>query len=136
MCSSDLYGSKVFNEHVMKERLPSATYKSLEKTLHRGAPLDIEVANVVASVMKRWAMELGASMVAIPGGVLLVLLCHREIAATGDQNRGHPGINHIAFIQIFRKNCSVIGRYPLPPFARSSVEYGLHAGLSINTSAP
>ena len=45
----------------MKERLPSATYKSLEKTLHRGAPLDIEVANVVASVMKRWAMELGAT---------------------------------------------------------------------------
>lgn len=47
----EIYGSKVFNEHVMKERLPSATYKSLEKTLHKGAPLDIEVANVVASVM-------------------------------------------------------------------------------------
>ena len=57
----EIYGSKVFNEHVMKERLPSATYKSLEKTLHKGAPLDIEVANVVASVMKRWAMELGAT---------------------------------------------------------------------------
>ena len=57
----EIYGSKVFNEHVMKERLPSATYKSLERTLHRGAPLDIEVANVVASVMKRWAMELGAT---------------------------------------------------------------------------
>ena len=57
----EIYGSKVFNEHVMKERLPSATYKSLEETLHRGAPLDIEVATVVASVMKRWAMELGAT---------------------------------------------------------------------------
>ena len=57
----EIYGSKVFNEHVMKERLPSATYKSLERTLHKGAPLDIEVANVVASVMKRWAMELGAT---------------------------------------------------------------------------
>ena len=44
----EIYGSKVFNEHVMKERLPSATYKSLERTLHKGAPLDIEVANVVA----------------------------------------------------------------------------------------
>ena len=53
----EIYGSKVFNEHVMKERLPSATYKSLKNTLHKGAPLDIEVANVVASVMKRWAME-------------------------------------------------------------------------------
>ena len=57
----EIYGSKVFNEHVMKERLPSATYKSLKDTLHKGAPLDIEVANVVASVMKRWAMELGAT---------------------------------------------------------------------------
>ena len=45
----EIYGSKVFNEHVMKERLPSATYKSLKNTLHKGAPLDIEVANVVAS---------------------------------------------------------------------------------------
>ena len=57
----EIYGNKVFNEHVMKERLPSATYKSLKNTLHKGAPLDIEVANVVASVMKRWAMELGAT---------------------------------------------------------------------------
>ena len=57
----EIYGSKDFNEHVMKERLPSATYKSLQNTLHKGAPLDIEVANVVASVMKRWAMELGAT---------------------------------------------------------------------------
>ena len=57
----EIYGSKVFNEHVMKERLPSATYKSLKNTLHKGAPLDIEVANVVASVLKRWAMELGAT---------------------------------------------------------------------------
>ena len=57
----EIYGSKVFNEHVMKERLPSATYKSLKNTLHKGSPLDIEVANVVASVMKRWAMELGAT---------------------------------------------------------------------------
>ena len=57
----EIYGSKVFNEYVMKERLPSATYKSLKDTLHKGTPLDIEVANVVASVMKRRAMELGAT---------------------------------------------------------------------------
>ena len=57
----EIYGSKVFNEHVMKERLPSATYRSLKATLEKGQPLDIEVANVVASVMKRWAMELGAT---------------------------------------------------------------------------
>ena len=47
----EIYGSKVFNEHVMKERLPSATYKSLKNTLHKGAPLDIEVANVVANIL-------------------------------------------------------------------------------------
>ena len=57
----EIYGSKVFNEHVMKERLPSATYESLKATLHKNKPLDIEVANVVASVMKRWAMEQGAT---------------------------------------------------------------------------
>lgn len=57
----EIYGTKVFNEYVMKERLPSATYKSLKDTLHKGKPLDIEVANVVASVMKRWAMEQGAT---------------------------------------------------------------------------
>ena len=47
--------------NTLKERLPSATYKSLKNTLHKGAPLDLDVANVVASVMKRWAMELGAT---------------------------------------------------------------------------
>ena len=57
----EIYGKYVFNEHVMKERLPSATYKSLKATLEKGQPLDIEVANVVASVMKRWAMEMGAT---------------------------------------------------------------------------
>ena len=57
----EIYGSKVFNEHVMKERLPSATYKSLTKTIKEGKPLDIEVANVVAHAMKEWAIEHGAT---------------------------------------------------------------------------
>ena len=57
----ELYGSKVFNEHEMRERLPSSTYKSLKATIEKGQALDLEVANVVASVMKRWAMELGAT---------------------------------------------------------------------------
>ena len=56
-----IYGSKVFNEHVMAERLPSVTYKSLMKTIHEGAPLDLEVANVVAHAMKEWAIENGAT---------------------------------------------------------------------------
>ena len=57
----ELYGSKVFNEHEMRERLPSSTYKSLKATIDKGQPLDLEVANVVASVMKRWAIEQGAT---------------------------------------------------------------------------
>lgn len=59
--SMEVYGSKVFNEHVMKELLPSATYRSLKATLQKGQPLDIELANVVASVMKRWAIDQGAT---------------------------------------------------------------------------
>ena len=57
----ELYGSKVFNEHEMRERLPSSTYKSLKATIEKGQALDLEVANVVASVMKRWAIEQGAT---------------------------------------------------------------------------
>ena len=58
---SDIYGSMVFNEHTMQERLPSATYKRLMKTINDGVPLDLDVANVVAHAMKEWAIELGAT---------------------------------------------------------------------------
>ena len=59
--TKEIYGSMVFNEHVMKERLPSATYKSLKATIDEGKPLNLDVANVVASVMKDWAIEKGAT---------------------------------------------------------------------------
>ncbi len=58
---SEIYGSMVFNEHTMQERLPSATYKQLMKTIRDGEPLDSEVANVVAHAMKEWAIEKGAT---------------------------------------------------------------------------
>lgn len=58
---SEIYGSMVFNERVMKERLPSDTFKSLRKTINEGEALDIEVANVVAHAMKEWAIENGAT---------------------------------------------------------------------------
>lgn len=58
---SEIYGSMVFNERVMEERLPKETFKSLVKTIHEGKPLDIEVANVVAHAMKEWAIEHGAT---------------------------------------------------------------------------
>ena len=58
---ANIYGSMVFNEHTMQERLPSATYKQLMKTMKEGAPLNEEVANVVAHAMKEWAIEKGAT---------------------------------------------------------------------------
>ncbi len=58
---SDTYGTKVFSLKVMKERLPSVTYKKMLRTVRDGEPLDIDVANVVAHAMKEWAIEQGAT---------------------------------------------------------------------------
>lgn len=58
---SDIFGMNVFNERVMKERLPKITYKALQKTIKTGAPMTTEVANVVANAMKDWAIEKGAT---------------------------------------------------------------------------
>ena len=57
----EIFGSMVFNEHVMRERLPKNTFKQLMKTIKEGEPLDLEVANVVAHAMKEWAIEKGAT---------------------------------------------------------------------------
>ena len=57
----ELFGSRVFNDQVMKERLPGTTYKALKKTIENGEALDISVANVVANAMKDWAVEQGCT---------------------------------------------------------------------------
>ena len=57
----EIFGSEVFNESVMREKLPKQTYKALKKTIAEGLPLDIELANVVANAMKDWAVEKGAT---------------------------------------------------------------------------
>ena len=57
----ELFGSMVFNDQTMKERLPKATYKALLKTIQDGDPLDINVANIVANAMKDWAIEKGCT---------------------------------------------------------------------------
>ncbi len=57
----ELFGSMVFNDQTMQERLPKATYKALKKTIQNGEPLDLSVANVVASAMKDWAVEKGCT---------------------------------------------------------------------------
>ena len=57
----ELFGSMVFNDKVMQERLPKTTYKALKKTIENGEPLDEGVANVVANAMKDWAVELGCT---------------------------------------------------------------------------
>ncbi len=56
-----LFGTMVFNDAVMKERLPKATYKAVRKAIEEGVTLDIDVANVVANAMKDWATEKGAT---------------------------------------------------------------------------
>ena len=58
---NEMFGSYVFNDSVMKERLPKATYKALKKTIEEGKTLSPEIADVVASAMKDWALEKGAT---------------------------------------------------------------------------
>ena len=56
-----VFGKDVFNDDVMREKLPKDVYKSWKKTLESGADLDIDIANVVAHAMKEWALEHGAT---------------------------------------------------------------------------
>ena len=58
---TDYYGSLVFNDAVMKERLPKDVYKALKRTIEDGKELDLNVANVVANAMKNWALEKGCT---------------------------------------------------------------------------
>ena len=58
---SELFGSMVFNDTVMREKLPKKTYESLKKTIQSGSNLDSGVANVVANAMKDWAVEKGVT---------------------------------------------------------------------------
>ena len=58
---TSIFGENVFNESVMKTRLPKETYKQLMKTIEGGEKLDPSVANVVANAMKDWAVEKGAT---------------------------------------------------------------------------
>lgn len=57
----EIFGSMVFNDQKMQERLPKSTYKALKKTIQNGEPLDLGVANVVAAAMKDWAVEMGCT---------------------------------------------------------------------------
>ncbi|OPZ87820.1 MAG: Glutamine synthetase [bacterium ADurb.Bin429] len=58
---TEVFGANVFNDAVMRARLPKATYKALRRTIDEGAPLDPAVADVVANAMKDWAIEQGAT---------------------------------------------------------------------------
>lgn len=58
---TEVFGSNVFNDSVMRERLPKATYKALKKTTEGGLPLEPAVAEIVAGAMKDWAIEKGAT---------------------------------------------------------------------------
>ncbi|WP_268898924.1 glutamine synthetase III family protein [Geomonas azotofigens] len=56
-----MFGQNVFNQSVMREKLPKAVFKNLKKTIDEGLPLDPSIADVVASAMKEWAVERGAT---------------------------------------------------------------------------
>ena len=56
-----IFGSLVFNETIMKDRLPTATYKAFKKAVLMGEPLDLSIANIIANAMKDWALEHGAT---------------------------------------------------------------------------
>lgn len=57
----DLFGVNVFSEQVQRQRLPKPVFKKLQETIHKGAPLDPSIADVVAAAMKDWAVEKGAT---------------------------------------------------------------------------
>ena len=58
---TEIFGSLVFNDTVMKDKLPKDTYKKLKSTIDNGEPLSLDTANIVASAMKDWAIERGAT---------------------------------------------------------------------------
>lgn len=58
---TEIFASEVFNDSVMRSKLPKAVYKTLKETVNDGKPLSLETANVVASAMKDWAIEKGAT---------------------------------------------------------------------------
>ena len=58
---AEIFGTCVFNDHVMRQRLPKETYRALKRTIENGKRLDRSVADIVASVMKDWAVEHGAT---------------------------------------------------------------------------
>ena len=57
----EIFGVNVFNDSVMRQRLPKETYRALHKTIDDGRRLDPQVASVVANAMKDWAIERGAT---------------------------------------------------------------------------
>src|SRR5688572_22254777 len=59
--ATELFGSLTFNDEVQRRRLPRDAYKALRRTIGQGAPLDASAANIIASTMKDWAMEHGAT---------------------------------------------------------------------------
>lgn len=58
---SEVFGQNVFDESVMKNRLPEATYNEIKKIMHEGGDITMDIANIVAQAMKEWAVEKGAT---------------------------------------------------------------------------
>ena len=107
---TEYFGSMVFDERVMKATLSEKVYKSLKRTIDRGTPLDISVANAVAAAMKDWAIEKGAThythwfqpMTGVtaekhdsfispaPDGRVIMEFSGKEHGLPGEEHRGFP----------------------------------------------
>ena len=72
----EIYGSLVFNDRIMRSKLPKDMYKALKKTIENGTHLELDVANSVAVAMKEWAIENGATHY-MPDGMPLLRLFMR-----------------------------------------------------------
>ena len=63
MIMSEIFGSMVFNDNVMRERLPESTYTEFKECCEKDRPLSLEIANVIAGAMKDWAVEKGVTQI-------------------------------------------------------------------------
>ena len=85
---AEIFGKNVFNETVMKERLPKSVFKKMKKTIEDGAELDPSIADVVAHAMKDWAIERGATHYGEAGSSLFK--GYPGPCGSGDPARLHP----------------------------------------------
>ena len=86
---TEMYGSLVFGDKVMRDKLPKDIYKALRKTIDKGTHLELDVANAVAIAMKEWAVDNGATHYITASSVFVMPGGRRGRQCSGPR---HPGI--------------------------------------------